>query len=102
MTFCNAFGALLFKSSMSRIKVFSIKDTFALPSLYLGILCYAAGSVLNILLLHYWDYSTIYPLTSLTCVWTLILSKWFLDEKINGYKLLGIGCIIAGAFLICI
>lgn len=101
MTCGNSIGALFFKVTMTRVKVFSIKNTFMIPTLYLGILCYAIGSLLNILLMHFLDYSTVYPLTSLTCVWTLLFSSVFLGEKISARKLIGIAVIICGAILIC-
>lgn len=101
MTCGNSIGALFFKVTMTRVKVFSIKNTFKIPTLYLGILCYAVGSLLNILLMHFLDYSTVYPLTSLTCVWTLLFSSVFLGEKISARKLIGIAVIICGAILIC-
>lgn len=101
MTCGNSIGALFFKLTMTKVKVFSIKNTFKIPSLYLGILCYGLGSLLNILLMHYLDYSTVYPLTSLTCVWTLLFSSVFIGEKISVRKLIGIAVIICGAILIC-
>lgn len=101
MTCGNSIGALFFKLTMTRVKVFNIKNTLKLPTLYLGILCYGLGSLLNILLMHYLDYSTVYPLTCLTCVWTLLFSSIFLGEKISVRKLIGIAFIIGGAILIC-
>ncbi|MCR5614136.1 EamA family transporter [Treponema sp.] len=102
MTACNAFGSLLFKSTMSRVKVFSIKQTLKTRTLYFGILCYLAGSMINIFLMHYWDYSTVYPMTSCSCVWLLLFSNWFIGEKITGHKIIGLSLIIAGTFLICL
>lgn len=101
MTCANSIGALLFKLTMTRVKVFSIKNTFKLPTLYYGIVSYALGSLINILLMYFLDYSTVYPLTSLTCVWTLLFSSLFLGEKISARKLIGIAVIICGAILIC-
>ena len=100
MTCGNSIGALFFKVTMVRVKVFSIKNTFKIPTLYFGILCYAVGSLLNILLMYFLDYSTVYPLTSLTCVWTLLFSSVFLGEKITARKFIGIAVIICGAILI--
>lgn len=101
MTCGNSIGALFFKVTMVRVKVFSIKNTFKIPTLYFGILCYTVGSLLNILLMYFLDYSTVYPLTSLTCVWTLLFSSVFLGEKITARKFIGITVIICGAILIC-
>lgn len=102
MTACNSLGSLLFKKTMIRVKVFSMKETFTTSLLYIGIFLYAAGSVANIILMHFFDYSTVYPLTALTCIWTLVFSSWLLKEKLTLNKFLGIAMIIAGAFLICI
>ena len=95
MTCGNSIGALFFKVTMVRVKVFSIKNTFKIPTLYFGILCYTVGSLLNILLMYFLDYSTVYPLTS------LLFSSVFLGEKITARKFIGIAVIICGAILIC-
>ena len=87
MTCGNSIGALFFKVTMVRVKVFSIKNTFKIPTLYFGILCYAVGSLLNILLMYFLDYSTVYPLTSLTCVWTLLFSSVFLVHPTNNINI---------------
>ncbi len=46
--------------------------------------------------------SVLYPFASLSYVWVTINSKLFLKEKINTYKLSGIGLIIVGITLIAI
>ncbi|WP_443110757.1 EamA family transporter [Caloramator sp. mosi_1] len=38
------------------------------------------------------------PLNSITYIWTLLLAYFLLGEKINKYKLMGIGCIVVGVF----
>ena len=102
MTAFNAFGSLLFKKTMIRVKKFSLKQTFTTPILYIGILSYALGSVSNIMLMHFFDYSTVYPLTSITCIWTLLFSCCLLKEKMTVNKFIGTAFIIIGAFLLCV
>ena len=102
MTGINSLGALFFKDTMVRVKVFSIKNSFKVLTLYLGMLCYLVGSIINIVLLKNEDYSIVYPLTSLSCVWTLVFSKIFLGEKITIRKCVGIPLIVLGTFLVCL
>ena len=66
----------------------------------MGGFLYLAAAVLNIWLLRYLDYSVVLPLTSLTYVWTMILSKLFLNEKITGRKMAGVLLLLAGAVMV--
>ena len=69
-------------------------------NLWLGALCYLVAALLNIIVLWRWDYSKVLPLTSLTYIWTLILSYKYLNEHIGLCKICGVGLILIGAFLI--
>lgn len=44
---------------------------------------YFVSATLNIWILQYFEYSVVLPLTSLICVWTMILSYIILKEKIT-------------------
>lgn len=101
MTFCNSLGAYFFKLTMNEVKVFSLKATFTNIWLYVGSFAYFCGSIFNILLMRDYDYSIVYPLTSISCVWTLLISVIFLNEKINAWKIIAIALIVLGACLIC-
>lgn len=68
--------------------------------LYTGAGLYLSSAVLNIFLLRFMDYSVVLPLTSITYVWTMILSYYFLKEKITGKKICGVGLIITGAVIV--
>ena len=50
-------------------------------NLYIGGFLYLASAVLNIIVLRYLDYSIVLPLTSITYIWTMILSYMILKEK---------------------
>jgi hypothetical protein len=69
-------------------------------NLYIGGFLYASSAVLNIWLLKILDYSVILPLTSLTYIWTMILSYFILKEKITVKKIAGVCLILVGAIII--
>ena len=69
-------------------------------TLYVGGLLYVASAVLNIWVLRYLEYSVVLPLTSLTYIWTMLLSYLILKEKISVKMIMGIGFIIIGSVLV--
>lgn len=66
-------------------------------NLYIGGFLYLASAVLNIWILRYLDYSVVLPLTSLTYIWTMVLSYLILKEKISTEKICGVILILVGA-----
>lgn len=69
-------------------------------NLYFGGVLYVLSAVLNIYVLKHLDYSVVLPLTSFTYVWTMIISKFMLDEKITKKKGIGVVLILVGAVFI--
>lgn len=69
-------------------------------NLYIGGFLYLTSAVLNIIVLRYLDYSIVLPLTSITYIWTMILSYMILKEKITKKKLAGVILIIIGAICV--
>ena len=69
-------------------------------NLYIGGFLYVSSAVLNIWLLKILDYSVILPLTSLTYIWTMVLSYFILKEKITVKKIAGVCLILVGAIII--
>ena len=98
MTLFGSLGALFLKRGSA--KVSDLKSLVTTPQIWLGGLFYLAGALLNIYLLRGYSYSIVYPLTSLTYVWSLILSALLLHEKVTVQKLFGIAAICLGAFLL--
>ncbi|MCI6184358.1 MAG: EamA family transporter [Clostridiales bacterium] len=98
MTLFGSLGALFLKRGSA--KVSELKSLVTTPQIWLGGLFYLAGALLNIYLLRGYSYSIVYPLTSLTYVWSLILSALLLHEKVTVQKLFGIAAICLGAFLL--
>lgn len=98
MTLFGSLGALFLKRGSA--KASKLKSLVTTPQIWLGGLFYLAGALLNIYLLRCYSYSVIYPLTSLTYVWTLLLSALLLHEGVTVQKLFGIAAICLGAFLL--
>lgn len=69
-------------------------------NLYLGGGLYLLSAVLNIYVLKYLDYSVVLPLTSITYIWTMVLSYFSLKERISAKKVLGVALIVGGAVLV--
>lgn len=98
MTIIGSFGGFFFKKSTENSKgiVFLLKNKF----FYVGGILYFISSLMNIYLLKYVPYVIVLPLTSITYIWTLIISYNFLNEKIGKLKIVGVLLIIFGAVLI--
>lgn len=69
-------------------------------NLYMGGFLYLASAVLNIWILRFLDYSVVLPLTSLTYIWTMVLSYMILKEKITVKKIGGVILILIGAICV--
>jgi len=69
---------------------------------YVGGGLYFVSALMNIYLLRYLDYSVVLPLTSITYIWTMIISYYKLGEKITKKKVVGICAILLGAVLVAI
>lgn len=97
-TIFTAIGQLFFKYSSVNFKlnIFSIITNI---NLILGLFFYALGAGLLIIALKFGNLSVIYPFVSLTFVWVLFISFWFLNESINNFKVSGIIFIVFGVSL---
>lgn len=94
MTLLGALGAFFFKKSTEQISgIFSL---LVRPSFYIGGCCYVSGSLLNILLMRYIDFTVLYPMTAVTYVWTLLISWKFMDDKITKKKIVAVALIFLG------
>ncbi len=69
---------------------------------YIGGFLYFTSAVLNIWVLKVLDYSVVLPLTSLTYIWTMVLSYMILKEKITKKKICGVILILIGAICVSI
>lgn len=78
----------------------TIKEVIKNKNLYIGGVLYGASAIINVWVLKYLDYSVVLPLTSITYVWTIFLSKKYLNEVITKRKVMGVTLIIVGAIFI--
>ncbi len=92
--------ASLFLKRASNFK--NIKELFVNINLYIGALLYILSAVINIVALKFLNYSTVLPMTSLTYIWTMIISYLFLKEKISFKKMVGVSFIFSGCICIAI
>jgi len=96
MTFSGTLGAFFLKKGTGKLEGFSILSMIKISELYLGGILYVFGACVNIYLLRLMPYTVVYPLTSLTYVWTMFVSAVLLKEKISVNKIIAIIFIIAG------
>ena len=99
MTFIGSVASLFLKRASS---LDSIKKIIFNYNIYVGGILYLIASLLNIYVLKFLDYSVVLPLTSITYIWTLILSYLILKEKMSIKKVIGVLGIIFGAVLLAI
>jgi drug/metabolite transporter (DMT)-like permease len=96
MTIIGAVAGYCLKKSSSVGLLNIIKNYY----FYLGAGLYFISALLNIYTLKFLDFSIVLPLTSITYIWTMIISSYKLNEKISRKKILGISAILIGAIFI--
>ena len=97
-TLLGAVGSYCFKKAVSEVP--TVKRIVLHPLLYFGGAFYFLSAILNIIALKYLPYTLVLPMTAITYIWTLIIAKYFLKEKVTKFKLTGIILIIIGVVLI--
>jgi drug/metabolite transporter (DMT)-like permease len=78
----------------------NILNIFGSPYMLLGLLIYALATLFWMYLLGKYEYSYIYPMFSLTYVFSFVFAIFLFDENINLQKWLGVIVIIIGIFII--
>ena len=99
MTLLGAFASLFLKKTSEADSFLGLLQNI---NLYIGGSLYFISAVLNVFILRYLDYSVVLPLTSLTYIWTMILSYMILKEKITKKKIAGVVLILIGAICVSI
>ncbi|MGL5617003.1 MAG: EamA family transporter [Sarcina sp.] len=98
MTFFGALGAFFFKKGTEDMK--SIFSLFINWKVYVGGIFYVTAAILNIIALKYLPYNIVLPLTAMTYIWTIIIARITLGEKITKKKIIGVVLIIIGSAFI--
>ncbi|WP_370456017.1 EamA family transporter [Planomicrobium sp. YIM 101495] len=98
MTWLGALGGFFLK----KVSEFSFETErrAVIIRLLLGVGLYGLGAILNIIALQYLPYTTVFPLTAITYIWTMLLSFWLLKERIGMRKIIGVLLILSGAFVL--
>lgn len=97
MTAAGGFAGLFLKKASSSL---GIKELIFDINLYIGGILYLIGAIINIYVLKFLDYSVVLPLTSITYIWTMVISYFKLNEQITKKKVIGVVLIFIGALLL--
>lgn len=98
MTLIGAVAGYFFKKATDEVA--GLGNILLRPWLYIGAVLYFGAAILNIYILQELPYSKVLPLTSITYIWTLVISYFFLNETITKLKICGVFSIIIGTFFI--
>lgn len=94
MTFIGAIASLFLKRASNSTSFLRMLGNY---NLYIGGILYLTSALLNIYVLQILPYSVVLPLTAVTYIWTMALSRAFLNEIITPKKIVGVILIIIGA-----
>ena len=94
-----AIGGFVFKLSSNSLKL-QLKSLVKNYNLLLGFLFFALAALVYIYSLTQGELSVLYPISSLTYMWSIIIANFYLKEEINKFKIVGIIFILLGTVLI--
>jgi len=97
MTVLGSIASLFLKRASGSDGIITMLKNY---NLYLGGFLYLAAALLNVYVLRFMEYSIVLPLTSITYIWTMVISYLILKEKITGRKITGVCLIVVGAVVI--
>ncbi|MBR2271219.1 MAG: EamA family transporter [Fibrobacter sp.] len=97
MTLLGAVASLLLKKACVNL---DLRHVYRNGWFFGGGGLYFVTALMNIALLKYLDYSVVLPFTSLTYVWSALLSVSFLKERISRKQKIGLALIVLGAFML--
>lgn len=97
MTLLGSLGGLFFKLASSA-NIMGARRKIIYLGIGFGI--YGISAFMNIYVLKFLPYTIVYPLTSITYIWTFIFSGLLLGEKITIKKIVGVVFIVGGAFVL--
>ena len=92
-----SFGNLLVKKGTQQ---YALWQLWRSSWMWWGILFFVISTLLYLVILPKVELSFVYPLSSMTYIWTTFLSLKFLGEKMNVWKWIGLMGIIVGIILI--
>jgi multidrug transporter EmrE-like cation transporter len=93
-----SFGAVFLKMGSHRLR-HGLLHIVSWQS-FTGVMLYVLSSVFYVMGVRQGELSVLYPMVALGYIWTLIWSRLFFAEPINRKKVMAIGLILFGIFLI--
>jgi drug/metabolite transporter (DMT)-like permease len=93
-----SFGAVFLKMGSARVSRNPL--SFANPRLVLGVALYLLSSVFYVLGIRGGELTILYPIVSLSYIWTAIWARFFFREAITGRKVVALGLILNGVILV--
>ena len=99
-TFFGAIGSIFLKSGIKKSK--KVTHMLFTHNLYIGVLLFGLGFIIYFMLLSNNEVSSLFPITSLTYIWTSILASKFLKENVNKIRWTGVLFIVLGVSLLSI
>jgi len=94
-----ALGALFFKKGSAKLSL-SFHKLIRNDMLFIGLLMYGISTPLYLIALKGGELSVLYPVVATTYIWSCLLSKYFLNEKMNKFKWVGVFLIVIGVIFI--
>src|SRR3989338_5817986 len=98
-TIISAIGGLLFKKASNKLS-FKPSKLIKNHNFIFGFVLFGISAALYLVALKQGELNILYPITSLTYVWSLFIGKKHLNEEMNAYKILGVILILLGALII--
>ena len=98
-TVFGAYGSFYMKKGAAKFNS-NLKEQLKNYTLILGVSLMVFSSVMFIVALRFGELSVLYPITSITYIWVVLLSMKYLNEKMNTYKWMGIFFVVLGAILV--
>lgn len=100
MTMMGSFAAFCLKKATDSIDSKEIVGLLKNKFFYFGGSLYFLSALINIYLLRILPYSVVLPLTSITYIWTMVISYVLLKERISLNKVFGVVFIVVGAVFV--
>lgn len=94
--FLGAFGQIMLKSANVQFNVSAITNW----RLWLFFACYGVGVIINIVAYRYGSVGALYPVISLSYIFSMLLAAWLINEPLSLLKFGGAITIVAGVTMI--
>ena len=90
-------GGLINSDSTNIQNIFNLLSS---PYMLSGVVIYMCATVFWMYLLGEYEYSFIYPMSSMTFVMSLFFASYVFDEEITLFKIIGVLIIMLGVFIV--